>query len=180
MTLLSGQLPSFCKHYLKVIFFKCPKNSRLHEFAMVFEELFPILNSPKTLVIQDFPTCRACSAAIINVYDFMEHDFLRYFDIVVWRTPPGQPWCNGICERFHRSLKSEVLNRVVPLDVAGIRRLSICYQEYFNGRRPHQGINGKTPTKVIQLESRQTLIPAIRYSKTPEVDGLITSFKLAA
>ena len=40
-------------------------------------------------------------------------------------------------------------------------------QEYFNGRRPHQGINGKTPTKVIQLESRQTLIPAIRYSKTP-------------
>ncbi len=24
-------------------------------------------------------------------------------------------------------------------------------QEYFNGRRPHQGINGKTPTKVIQV-----------------------------
>ncbi len=49
---------------------------------------------------------------------WMEHDFLRYFDIVVWRTPPGQPlykkWCNGICERFHRSLKSEVLNRVSP------------------------------------------------------------------
>ena len=44
--------------------------------------------------------------------NWMEHDFLRYFDIVVWRTPPGQPWCNGICERFHRSLESEVLNRV--------------------------------------------------------------------
>jgi hypothetical protein len=53
-------------------------------------------------------------------------------------------------------------------------------KEYFNGRRPHQGINGKTPTKVIQLESRQTLIPAIRYCKTPEVDGFITSFKRTA
>jgi hypothetical protein len=67
-----------------------------------------------------------------------------------------------------------------PLDVAGIRRLSICYQEYFNGRRPHQEINRKIPNKIIQLESRQALIPAIRYSKTPEVDGVITSFKLAA
>jgi transposase InsO family protein len=115
---------------------------------------------------------------------WMEHDFLRYFDIVVRRAPPGQPlyqkWCNGICEMFHRSLKSEVLNRVGCLDLAGIRRLSNCYQEYFNCRRPHQGINGKTPTQVTYLESRQTPIPAIRYSKTPEVDGLITSFKLAA
>ena len=33
----------------------------------------------------------------------------------------------------------------------------------------------KTPTQVIHLESRQTLITAIRYSKTPEVDGLITT-----
>ena len=75
---------------------------------------------------------------------------------------------------------SEVLNRVGCLDVAGIRRFSICYQEYFNCRRPHEGINGKTPTQVIHLEIRQTPIPAIRYSKTPEVDGLITSFKRAA
>jgi hypothetical protein len=49
-----------------------------------------------------------------------------------------------------------------------------------NCRRPRQAINGKTPTQVIHLESRQTPIPAIQYSKTPEVDGLITSFKLAA
>jgi Integrase core domain len=109
---------------------------------------------------------------------------MRYFDIVVRRTPPGQPlyqkWCNGICERFHRSLKSEVLYGVGPLDVAGVRRLSICSQEYFNGRRPHQGINGQTPTQVIQLESRKTLIPVIRYSKTPDADGLITSFKRKA
>ena len=61
-----------------------------------------------------------------------------------------------------------------------MRVLSQLLSDLFNGRRPHQGINGKTPTQVIQLESRQTLIPAIRYSKTPEVDGLITSFKLAA
>ena len=73
-----------------------------------------------------------------------------------------------------------ILRRAGCLDVAGIRRLSVCYQEYFNCRRPHQGINGKTPTRVIHLESRQTQIPAIRYSKTPEVDGLFTSFKLAA
>ena len=115
---------------------------------------------------------------------WMEHDFCVIFISLSGELHQAhhstKKWCNGICESFHRSLKSEVLTRVGPLDVAGIRRLSICYQEYFNGRRPHQGINGKTPTKVIQLESRQTLIPAIRYSKTPEVDGLITSFKRTA
>ena len=47
-------------------------------------------------------------------------------------------------------------------------------------RRSRQGINGKTPIQAIHQESRQTLIPAIRYSKMPEVDGRITSFKLAA
>jgi hypothetical protein len=112
---------------------------------------------------------------------WMEHDFRRYFDIVVRRAPPGQPiyqkWCNGIWEWFHRSLKSEVLNSVGCLDVAGIRRLSICSQEYFNCCRPHEGINCKTPTQVTLLESRKTPSPAIRYSKTPELDGLITSFK---
>jgi putative transposase len=111
---------------------------------------------------------------------WLEHAFQRYFDMAVGRSPPGQPWCNGISERFHRSLKSEVLNRVGHLDVAGIRRLSICYQEYFNCRRPHQGINGKTPTQVTRLTDRQMLNNEIRYAKTVEVDGIITSFKLVA
>jgi hypothetical protein len=75
---------------------------------------------------------------------WLEPDFQRYFDMAVGRSPPGQPWCNRICERFHRSLKSEVLNRVGHQDVA------------------------------------QMLNNEIRYAKTVEVDGLITSFKLVA
>lgn len=111
---------------------------------------------------------------------WLEKDFERYFGIKVGRTPPGQPWCNGVCERFHRSLKSEVLERVGALDVANVQRLSVCYQEYFNSRRPHQGIDGRTPAPLIDLSSRQTKSSVIRYSKTREIDGLITSFKLAA
>ena len=97
---------------------------------------------------------------------WLETDFERFFGIKVGRTPPGQPWCNGICERFHRSLKSEVLERVGALDVASIQRLSVCYQEYFNSRRPHQGINGRTPAPIIDQSSRQAKNREIRYSKT--------------
>ena len=73
---------------------------------------------------------------------WMEHDFRRYFDIVVRRTPLGQPWCNGIGERFHRSLKLELLNRVGSLDVTGIRRLPVCYQEYMGSPRLHAVSSG--------------------------------------
>lgn len=111
---------------------------------------------------------------------WLETDFARYFGIAVGRTPPGQPWCNGICERFHRSLKSEVLERIGPVDVTSIRRLSVCYQEYFNSRRPHQGIGGRTPARAAHLGSLRRSDREIRYTKTAEVDGLITSFQLAA
>ena len=67
----------------------------------------------------------------------------------------------------------------MALDVASIQRLSVCYQEYFNSRRPHQGTNDRTPAPIIDLSSRRVQNREIRCSKTAEIDGLITSFKIA-
>lgn len=111
---------------------------------------------------------------------WMKRDFKNFFNIEVHHTPPGQPWCNGICERFHRSLKREVLNRLGPLDVAAIQHISFVYRDYFNARRPHQGIRGRTPVSSAKTSQQSSNNGEIRYIKIPEVDGLITRFELAA
>ena len=58
--------------------------------------------------------------------------------------------------------------------------MSVCYQEYFNSLRRHQGITSKVPTEVIDLKNPRTFRPEFRDCKTPEVGGLIISFKLVA
>lgn len=112
---------------------------------------------------------------------WLEDDLHELFGIQVGRTARGMPWLNGICERFHLSLKREVLFCADASDLSTIRDLCSLYQRYFNTYRPHQGLNGAVPSGATENRQCPPLTKGpIKYRQVPEVGGLVTRFELAA
>ena len=78
----------------------------------------------------------------------------RHFDAVavgsrieVLRTPIRAPRANAICERLLGSVRRECLDHVLLLGEVHLRRVLKEYMTYFNGSRPHQGINQRVPER---------------------------------
>jgi putative transposase len=65
--------------------------------------------------------------------------------IAVVRTPVRAPRANAIVERFHRSVRQECLDHLLPLGEGHLRRALGEYVAYFNRDRPHQGRGQRVP-----------------------------------
>ena len=65
--------------------------------------------------------------------------------IEVLRTPIRAPRANAICERLLGSARRECLDHILMLSEGHLRRVLNEYVSYFNGSRPHQGINQQVP-----------------------------------
>jgi len=63
--------------------------------------------------------------------------------IRVVRTPPSSPNCKAYIERFHRSFKTEVAERMIFFGEAHLRRAVEKYLVYYHRERNHQGLEGK-------------------------------------
>jgi transposase InsO family protein len=83
-------------------------------------------------------------------------------DIEVLKTPHRAPKANAICERFLGSLRRECLDNFVILSEGHLYRVVKEYVGYFNGIRPHQGIEQRIPCGPAHPER-------------PPVDGKVTS-----
>jgi transposase InsO family protein len=68
---------------------------------------------------------------------------LRTVGVRVVRTPPAAPNCNAHAERFVRSIKTECLDRVVPVGEWHLRRLVREFVDHYHGERNHQGIGNE-------------------------------------
>jgi transposase InsO family protein len=64
-------------------------------------------------------------------------------------TRPRRPQTNGKCERWHRTLMDEALpSRVLPSLEARAQVID-NFVNYYNTRRPHKALNGKTPLRRL-------------------------------
>jgi transposase InsO family protein len=59
------------------------------------------------------------------------------------RLPPHSPNLNSHLERFHRSLKSECLARVIFFGEQALRRATNQFLAHYHGERPHQGLDNR-------------------------------------
>jgi transposase InsO family protein len=59
------------------------------------------------------------------------------------RLPPRSPNLNAYAERFVRSIKSECLSRVIPLNEKHLRHLVAEYAKHYHLERNHQGLDNK-------------------------------------
>jgi len=65
--------------------------------------------------------------------------------IEVLKTPFRAPRANAICERLMGSVRRECLDHILLMSEGHLRRVVMEYVTYFNGARPHQGINQRVP-----------------------------------
>ena len=73
-----------------------------------------------------------------------------------------------------------MLNRLVLIDNHHVRELCISYQDFYNKKRPHQGIGGVTPVFPNNRNEYDPQIENLKITKSLELNGLVTNFKLAA
>ena len=78
---------------------------------------------------------------------------------------PAHPQTNGKDERFHRSLKAEVLNGHTWIDHAHVQRAFDAWRMIYNHRRPHEGIGMAVPGARYRPSPRRfpETLPPIEY-----------------
>jgi putative transposase len=96
--------------------------------------------------------------------DFKE--FIRICEMTHVTTSPYYPQSNGKLERVNRTIKSECLRKLCPLDLAEARRIAGRYITDYNEVRLHSAIGYVTP--VARLEGRHDAIKTERRRKLEE------------
>ena len=96
--------------------------------------------------------------------------------ITVCKTPPRSPRANAHAERFVRTVRSEVTDRMLIFGNRHLRRTLAGYARHYNGWRPHQ---------ALQLQPPRSDRPAAdltheRITHRPVLGGLITEYQRAA
>ncbi|WP_194891245.1 integrase core domain-containing protein [Catenulispora pinisilvae] len=61
-------------------------------------------------------------------------------DIEIVTTAVRPPVMNAIQERWHRSVRAELLDRSLVWNLAHLRRVLTEYQSFYNEHRPHRAL----------------------------------------
>lgn len=97
--------------------------------------------------------------------------WLRRLGVKVSHSRPHHPQTQGKDERFHRTLKVELLRRRHFDVFPQIQPAFDDYRKVYNQRRPHQAINMETPVRRYQASPRvfPEILPPIQYENSDQV-----------
>jgi transposase InsO family protein len=97
-------------------------------------------------------------------------DMLKSGGVKTVKLPPNSPNLNAYAERFVLSIKTECLNRIVPLSERHLRYVVSHYVAHYNAERNHQGLENElitAQTAVIdpnpRVKCRQRLGGVLNY-----------------
>jgi hypothetical protein len=96
--------------------------------------------------------------------------------IRVVRIPPRCPRANCFAERFVRTLRAELTDRILIFKQRHLRVLLATYIRHYNGRRPHHAhdLRPPQPTHPVANLSHE------RITRRPILGGLINEYERAA
>jgi len=77
-------------------------------------------------------------------------DILRAAGVSCIKLPAHSPDLNAYAERFVLSIKSECLNKMIPLGEGHLRRAITEFVEHYHTERNHQGIENELITKPVE------------------------------
>jgi putative transposase len=103
------------------------------------------------------------------------HHFVTGNNIHTLVTPYRAPQANAICERFWGSLRRECLDYFILLGERHLYWIVKKYVTYFNGARPHQGIEQQIPGGYDEAPAKEGEIIAF-----PVLGGLHHDYRRAA
>jgi putative transposase len=105
-------------------------------------------------------------------------EVIRSEGVRIIRTPVRAPRANAFAERWVRTVRAECLDWMLVLSRRHLERVLRSYAAHYNGRRPHRGLELKTP------DSRPISAPwpaeGARVRTCNILGGLIHDYELAA
>jgi hypothetical protein len=97
-------------------------------------------------------------------------DVFESEDINIIRIPYQAPNANAFAERFVRTVRQEILDKVLVINEAHLHRVLIEFLDYYNCRRPHQGLDQQSP-----IERPEPLTVGL-IRKRPVLGGIINDY----
>ena len=90
---------------------------------------------------------------VYTIYDNAAQFMFNYLDIGIngIRTSVQAPDMNSIAERFIGSVRREALDYYLLINKRQIKKILSEYIEYYNTKRPHQGIDQNIPMGYVPL-----------------------------
>ena len=104
-------------------------------------------------------------------------EVLRTEGIRVIRTPVRAPKANAFAERFVRTVRGELLDLTLIYGQRHLDRVLRRYAEHYNARRPHRGLDLRTPAGVADREFSPD-VPRVR--RIGVLGGLICEYEPVA
>ena len=119
-----------------------------------------------------FPDAVGCRYLILDhdsKFDRGVTDFLKATGLEVKRTAIQAPWQNGLAERWVGSCRHELLDHIIAINEAHLRRLLGAYVTYHHEDRIHDALDKDTP-KPRAIEPRPSPTPEV--ISMPRLGGL--------
>jgi putative transposase len=69
--------------------------------------------------------------------------------IRIIKTPVRAPQANAIMERWVGSVRREILDRILIINAAHLRKVLAAYETHFNTHRPHRSLNQASPLRAL-------------------------------
>jgi transposase InsO family protein len=76
-------------------------------------------------------------------------EVFRAEGIRVVRTAAQAPRMNAIMERWVGSVRREILDRILIINAAHLRKVLTEYEDHFNAHRPHRTLNQASPLRAL-------------------------------
>lgn len=97
--------------------------------------------------------------------------------IQIVKIPPRCPQANGYAERFVRTMRAELTDRMLIFGQQHLRRILGEYVSHYNQQRPHRGRNLRPPSPIRLAPSTDPSAPVVHQ---PILGGLINEYRHAA
>jgi putative transposase len=148
----------------QVVHFNVTEHPTAQWTAQQIVEAFPFDTAPRYL-IRDRDT----------VYSATFQHRITGMGIQDTPTAPFSPWQNPYAERMIGTLRRKLLDQVIVLNEAHLRRLMASYLQYYHTCRPHMSLERNAPIPRAMQPSSDGKVVGI-----PHVGGLHYSYQRAA
>ena len=77
-----------------------------------------------------------------------------------WFIPPGEPWRNGVVEKFNDHYEQKLLARVTMTTEAELKQGSLDFEHKHNSRYRYSKLGGQTPLQALAGTGRKLSFPS--------------------
>ena len=92
------------------------------------------------------------------------------------KIPPQCPRANCFAERYVRTAKAELTDRILIFGERHLRTVLAQYSTHYNGRRPHRSVRLRPP----RPDHPASALNGQQISRRPVLGGLISEYEPAA